>query len=133
MTFDMSVMRGDSHIAPCYECMGPGNYCWTCGGVGHIVNRGVASPPKFAAITKLCNEATPGPWYGDVFGNLTTSEPRRGLAMLLPNFGIIAKFYKRERADAAFCAAARVVIPQMLNEINRLEFENQRLKLQTTK
>lgn len=34
---------------------------------------------------------TPGPWYFDVFGTVTTHPPRKGLRSFMPTTGIVAK------------------------------------------
>ena len=37
---------------------------------------------------------TPGPWFYDSFGNITKHPPRKGLRLLLPTMGIVAKVNK---------------------------------------
>lgn len=59
---------------------------------------------------------TSGPWYADMFGNVTTHPPRTGLKMLLPTNGIIAKVYKNEEANARLIAAA----PEMLEALQKV-------------
>jgi len=59
---------------------------------------------------------TPGPWYGDSFGTITTHPPRSGLRRLLPTPGIIAWVYNNVQANAALIAAA----PELLEALERV-------------
>jgi len=57
---------------------------------------------------------TPGPWYYDNFGTVTNHPPRKGLKVLLPTLGIIAKVNKQ---DDGFVVAAAPELLEALEDI----------------
>jgi hypothetical protein len=88
-------------------------------GVDPVTGRGLSSMAHAQSGSRRASESarhTPGPWYSDAFGNITTHPPRSGLKALLPTTGIIAKVEKNYEANAHLIAAA----PMLLEELQKV-------------
>lgn len=57
-------------------------------------------------IRALCEAATPGPWAVDTFGNIYKPARQGNVAQM--------RGANQEHADAAFIAAARTLLPKLL-------------------
>ena len=76
---------------------------------------------ELAAAKALCDAATPGPWE-DVAGMLRS-----------PDASVVLRFdgYESEE-DAAFIAASRTLVPQLIAEVERLRVLNDRQAVHIT-
>jgi len=67
---------------------------------------------------------TPGPWYSDYFGNVTSIKERKGLKKLLPNFHIVCKCDQGNyQANAKLIAAAPEMLEALIDECILIEEE----------
>ncbi len=65
----------------------------------------------------ILSKITQGKWESDIFGNVTNHPTRKGWKFMLPDFGIIAKFYGKNACDNAALAANA---PETLRQRNAL-------------
>ncbi len=79
------------------------------------------TPARIAELRKLCEEATPGPWRHKAPAHITHD----GTATMLA--GTIAictdPVHPSAKRDAAFIAAARTALPELIAEVERLREE----------
>jgi hypothetical protein len=86
------------------------------------------TPETLAELRRLHETATPGPWYHDENEDFVYTRDEFGDAD-----GEIRCDTDCDEADAAFIAATRNALPDLLDEIERLRAENGRLRLAVAK
>lgn len=91
---------------------------------------------RINALKALCRKATPPPWEDerDSIGSEDGYEIGRSYRVVARENGTICYLHSyldypgNDKADAAFIAAVRQAVPELLAEVERLKAENQRLE-----
>lgn len=77
---------------------------------------------ELAALKALADAATPGPWEAGEY-NRVTADGRHILKCRDQYDGVRLAIHDNANADAAFIAAARDAVPELVAEVDRLRAE----------
>lgn len=80
---------------------------------------------QLAALEKLAEAATPGPWLDEHHHVLVLTEERNAIGEQIADY--FGQFWGRPH-DAAFASAARAAVPALVAEVRRLKKDNAQLR-----